>query len=54
MTLEDNETGYIYFLIDPHETIYQGIEQYLRLGAYYRFAFSYQDHDYFVILLKVK
>ena len=54
MTLEDNETGYIYFLIDPKQSIYAGVEQYLTLGDYYRFAFSNDGNDYLVIMLKLK
>ena len=54
MTLEDKDSGYLYFLIDPSNTIYQGVEQYLELGNYYRFAFTYENNDYLIILLKLK
>ncbi|MBP5575070.1 MAG: hypothetical protein J6X50_05010 [Bacilli bacterium] len=54
MTLEDNETGYMYFLIDAERTVYRGVEQYLKLGDYFRFAFSDNGSDYLVIMLKVK
>ena len=54
MTLEDNETGYMYLLIDPEESIYQGIEQYLKMGSSYQFAFSYNNKDYLLVMMKVK
>ena len=54
MNIQSQKTGYIYFLIDAERSIYEGIEQYLKLGDYYRFAFYYQGNDYAVILLKLK
>ena len=50
MSIEDNDEGYIYFLVKPDFTYYCALELFLRNGKNFQYAFSINGERYVVIL----